>query len=373
MSNFLIIDDSKTVREKIKVILKLRNYNILESATGKNGLEIIENTTIDLLILDMQLEDMHGLEVLKEIKSNHGNNFPVVVISGSNDSDIVRKALKSGALDFILKPIVLEEFLLKSDLWIDYYRQSKELKEYKKDLEEKVESGISTIKILNKEIEDTQAEVIYTVGAVGESRCRETGNHVKRVAKYSKLLAILSGLDEKEAELLELASPMHDIGKIAIPEAILNKPGRLTKEERKIMMDHPKHGFNILNNSSRNVIKTASIVAYEHHEKYDGSGYPRGLVGEEIHIYGRITALADVFDALGSQRVYKNAWKDDDIWVYFEEERGKHFDPKLVDLFFDNIGQFLKIRSKYTDEIFMKNNDFHCIETNKNTCISYSI
>ena len=355
LSNVLIIDDSKTIREKIKGILKLRNYNVLESQTGKGGLEIIRNQKIDLLILDMQLDDIHGLEVLKEIKSDYNNSFPVVAVSGTNDSDVVRKALKGGALDFIRKPIILEEFLLKSDLWIDYYRQSKELKEYKNDLEEKLEKGLSTIKVLNKEIEDTQAEVIYTVGAVGESRSKETGNHVRRVAKYSKLLALLSGLDQNEAELLELASPMHDIGKIAIPESILNKPGHLSQAERKIMMNHPKYGFDMLNNSNRTIMKTASIVAYEHHEKYDGSGYPRGLIGEEIHLYGRITALADVFDALASKRVYKDAWKDDDIWALFEEEKGKHFDPKLVELFFENIDKFLYIRSKYVDKDFANN------------------
>lgn len=359
LSNVLIIDDSKTVREKIKAILKLRNYNVLESATGKKGLEIINNTIIDLLILDMQLDDMHGLDVLKSIKSNYNNNFPVIAVSGSNDSDVIRKALKGGVLDFIHKPIILEEFLLKSDLWIGYYRQSKELKEYKIHLEDKVEQGISTIKTLNKEIEDTQAEVIYTIGAVGESRCKETGNHVRRVAKYSKLLALLSGMKEEEAELLEMVSPMHDIGKIAIPEAILNKPELLSEEEKKIIMNHPKHGFDMLNNSNRKIMKTASIVAYEHHEKFDGSGYPRGIKGEEIHIYARITALADVFDALGSQRVYKKAWKDEDIWEFFISEKGKHFDPKLVDLFFDNIDEFLNIRDIYSDITSMKESDLN--------------
>ncbi len=348
-SNVLIIDDSKTVRLKIKSILSLRNYNVLEAETGQAGLDIIENEKVDLLILDMELDDMHGLDVLSQIKSNPNYKFPIVVLSGTKDENVVRKALKGGVLDFIRKPVVVEEFLLKSDLWIDYYRQSKELEEYKNNLEAKVENGISTIKALNKEIEDTQTEVIYTIGAIGEGRCKETANHVKRVAKYSKLLAQLYGLDEEESSLLELASPMHDIGKIAIPEAIMNKPGYLTKDEKEIMMMHPKYGYDMLKGSKRKIMMTASIVSYEHHEKFDGSGYPRGLKGEEIHIFGRITALADVFDALGSNRVYKDAWVDERIWGLFKEEKGKHFDPKLVELFFENRDKFLSIREKYND------------------------
>ena len=352
LRNVLIIDDSKTVRLKIKSILGLRNYNVLQAETGQEGLDIIEKEEIDLLILDMQLDDMHGLDVLSEIKSNPNHKFPIVVLSGTSDDNVVRKALKGGVVDFIHKPVIVEEFLLKSDLWVDYFRQSKELEEYKNNLEDKVEKGISTIKILNKEIEETQAEVIYTMGAIGEGRCKETANHVKRVAGYSKLLAKLCGINDTEADLLELASPMHDIGKIAIPEAILNKPGFFTKEEKEIVMHHPKHGYNMLKGSKREIMKAASIVAYEHHEKYDGTGYPRGLKGDEIHIYGRITALADVFDALGSYRVYKEAWADEKIWRLFKEEKAKHFDPKLIDLFFENKEKFIEIREKYTDSCY---------------------
>ena len=204
-------------------------------------------------------------------------------------------------------------------------------------------------KLLNKEIEETQREVVFTMGAIGESRSKETGNHVKRVAEYSKLLALFYGLSEEESEMIKQASPMHDIGKVAIPDAVLNKPGRFNEEEREIMDTHAELGYEMLKHSQRPLLKAASIVAYEHHEKYDGSGYPRGLAAEEIHIYGRITALADVFDALGSNRVYKKAWDDERIFSLFKEERGKHFDPLLIDIFFENINQFLAIRDKFQD------------------------
>lgn len=214
---------------------------------------------------------------------------------------------------------------------------------------EGMDHALEEITTLNHEIEDTQREVVFTMGSIGESRSKETGNHVKRVAEYSKLLALYYGLEEEEAEMLKQASPMHDIGKVAIPDAVLNKPGRFNEEERLIMDTHAALGYEMLKHSNRALLQAAAIVAYEHHEKFDGSGYPRGLRGEEIHIYGRITALADVFDALGSDRVYKKAWDDERIFTLFKEERGKHFDPQLIDLFFEHLNEFLNIREKFKD------------------------
>lgn len=212
-----------------------------------------------------------------------------------------------------------------------------------------MDQALGEITALNKEIEDTQREVVFTMGSIGESRSKETGNHVKRVAEYTKLLALHYGLSEEEAEMLKQASPMHDIGKIAIPDAVLNKPGRFDEAERKIMDTHAALGYDMLQNSQRPLLVMAATVAYEHHEKWDGSGYPRGLSGENIHIYGRITALADVFDALGSDRVYKKAWDDAKIFALFREERGKHFDPKLIDIFFERLDEFLAIRDRLKD------------------------
>ena len=203
--------------------------------------------------------------------------------------------------------------------------------------------------LLLEEIDATQRELVYIMGVTGESRSKETGNHVKRVAEYSRLLAEQLGWSEEECTILKDASPMHDLGKIAIPDAVLNKPGRFNEEERKIMNTHAELGYNILKGSERTLLKAAAVVAYQHHEKWDGTGYPNGLKGEEIHIYGRITALADVFDALGSDRVYKKAWDDERIFKLFKEERGKHFDPQLIDLFFENLEAFLAIREQFKD------------------------
>lgn len=203
--------------------------------------------------------------------------------------------------------------------------------------------------LLQHEIEETQKEIIFRMGEIGELRSKETGYHVKRVAEYSYLLALGVGLSEEEAELLRIASPMHDIGKVAIPDHILNKPGKLTDEEFRLMQSHTTLGHSLLKNSKRRIIQAAAIVAYQHHEKWNGKGYPQGLKGEEIHIFGRITALADVFDALASDRVYKKAWELDKVLKLIREESGQHFDPQVVESFFANLPQLLEVREQYSD------------------------
>lgn len=240
-------------------------------------------------------------------------------------------------------------FILIFFIVILAYKVSKNISMSVDKIEQHVQDGLEEITNLNQEIVNTQKEVVFTMGAIGETRSKETGNHVKRVAEYSQLLALLYGLSSEESEILKQASPMHDIGKVAIPDMILNKPGPLNKEERVIMNTHTTLGYDMLKHSNRDLLKAAATVAHEHHEKWDGSGYPRGLAGKDIHIYGRITALADVFDALGSDRCYKKAWDDEKIFKLFKEEKGKHFDPTLITIFFDNVNEFLKIRDTFKD------------------------
>jgi len=212
-----------------------------------------------------------------------------------------------------------------------------------------IKNDISTEINLLKEIEDTQKEVVFTMGAIGETRSKETGLHVKRVAEYSYLLAKLYGLSEEDAKLIKQASPMHDIGKVGIPDSILNKPGKLDYDEFEIMKTHAHLGYEMLKSSKRAILQTAAKIARGHHEKWNGSGYPNGLKGEEIEICARITAVADVFDALGHSRVYKKAWHIDDILEYFKNESGKHFEPKLISIVFDNLDKFLEIQKSLSD------------------------
>ena len=202
---------------------------------------------------------------------------------------------------------------------------------------------------LNEEIVATQREVVLTLGEVVETRSKETAQHVKRVAEFSFLLAIRAGLPLERAQLLRMASPMHDVGKIGIPDSILFKPGKLTDEEYEVIKTHTTLGHSILKNSSRRIMRTAATIALQHHERWDGQGYPRGLVGEDTHIFGRITALADVFDALACARVYKKAWPLDAILAYLREQRGRQFDPALVDVFLENLHEIVAIRDSYPD------------------------
>ena len=212
-----------------------------------------------------------------------------------------------------------------------------------------IRHDITQIEKLHDELEDTQREIIYKLGELGECRSSETGQHVKRVAEYSKLLAIKIGLDEKDVNRLFMSSPMHDIGKVGIPDSILNKNGKLDSAEWEVMKTHAQIGYEILRTSKREILQSAAIVSYTHHERWDGSGYPLGLKGEDIHIFGRITAIADVFDALTSERVYKKAWSLEEVLKLFNEEKGKHFDPNLIDVFMNNLDEILEIKEKFKD------------------------
>jgi response regulator RpfG family c-di-GMP phosphodiesterase len=202
---------------------------------------------------------------------------------------------------------------------------------------------------LHRELRDTQREIIYALGEVVEQRSREVGSHVRRVGEQSWLLATLYGMCEEEADLLRIAAPMHDVGKIGIPDHILSKPGKLTLEEFKIMEQHTLIGYRILSKSRRRILNAAATIAYEHHEHWDGGGYPRGLKKHEIHIYGRITAIADVLDALYHKRSYKEAWVQADIVALFRQQRERQFDPHLVDLLLRHWDEFIAIQKKFPD------------------------
>ena len=201
--------------------------------------------------------------------------------------------------------------------------------------------------LLRQEIEDTQREIVYRLGEAVETRSKETGNHLKRVAFFSQRLAKLCGLSDNEATIVKLASPLHDVGKIGIPDAILNKPGKLDAAEWEVMKTHAQLGYDILQDSNRSIIRAGAIIALEHHERWDGGGYPNGKRGEDIHLYGRIVALADVFDALANSRCYKDAWPLERCFEMIREEAGKQLDPNIVQMFIDNKDDFIAILNRY--------------------------
>ena len=327
-----------------------------ETATNtSDALKKFNTSNFDLIITELNIKGDDGLAFIQTIRQKD-KLIPIIVLSNYPDTKNFIDLIQSDISGFISKPMKHEEVLQtisktieKIEIKNTIENHKTQLIEINNDLEQQMIQRISEIYALNEEIKETQREVIFTMGTICENRSKETGNHVKRVTLYSEILAKYYGLEKEEILLLKEASPMHDIGKIAIPDAILHKNGALTEEERTLMKTHTTLGYEMLKHSKRKLLQIASKVAYEHHERYDGTGYPRGLQGEEISIYGRITALADVFDALGSDRCYKKAWDDENILKMIQNERGKQFDPKLVDIFFEHLQEFFEVREIYRD------------------------
>lgn len=352
------------------LVVALRSYRDLHIIdANKKGLE-------DIISSSAHLNQIHSrptfaMEAIIQLaKILNLQDLCRGAVFSLEDSEVTKMAVIGELGDFFLPQEVEDAFTLKSHVFNDQsctlYLKSKDgqsyvmylscdkvFNEWDRSLMEiyaaNVAASLENLQ-LNDEIESTQREIIFTLGEIAETRSKETGYHVKRVAEFSSLLARKCGLSEEEAELIRLASPMHDVGKIGISDDILNKPGKLTEEEYDMMKSHAVVGYDMLKHSNRQIMKTAAIIALQHHEKYNGTGYPQGLKGEEIHLYGRITAIADVFDALSSQRVYKPAWDMDCIVKLFREERGQHFDPVLTDLFLKHINEFTMILDRYRDE-----------------------
>jgi len=341
-TDILIVDDTLENLQLLSNILKEAGYKVRPASSGKQALKAIDNKQPDLILLDIKMPEMDGYEVCRILKSQPDTkDIPVLFISALTDLNDKLKAFQVGGLDYISKPFQFEEVKARVSTHI-------QLKAYQNEMEEKISQGVKELESLSQEIIETQREVIFTMGEICETRSHETGLHIRRVAEFCFLLAELAG--HKDAWLIKQASPMHDIGKVAIPDHILHKPGKLTSEEWKIMQSHSELGYKMLSVSHRPLLTTAATIAYEHHEKWDGTGYPRGLKGKEISFYGRVTAIADVFDALGHDRCYKKAWPLNDILAHLKEQRGKHFDPELIDLMLASMDKFLKISHTFKEQ-----------------------
>ncbi len=336
-ARILIVDDTAKNIQLVASVLQPEGYQLGFATSGYKAIKSIEEHNFDLILLDVMMPGIDGYDTCKAIKSSsNASHVPVIFLTAKDDEASIVKGLDSGGVDYITKPFNQRELLARVETHI-------KLKDYEDNLENKV-------KQLTGEIEETQREVVLTMGAIGEARSKETGNHVKRVAEYSYVFAQKLGMNKVDSQLLKEASPMHDIGKIAIPDNLLHKKGPLIPEEWAIMKTHAQLGYDMLKFSERPILKAAAQIALTHHEKFDGSGYPNQLSADEIPIFGRITAISDVFDALGTKRCYKNPWLDKDIFELIKNESGKHFDPQLVELFFANIDSFLSIRERLKDE-----------------------
>ncbi len=342
-ADVLIVDDTLANLQLLSSILKDEGYKVRPATSGAMALQAIAQKLPDLILLDIKMPDMDGYEVCKELKRHtRTKDIPIIFISALNELSDKVKAFSVGAVDYINKPFQFEE--VKARVFTHL-----KLKAYQNDMAQQVSKGIKEINDLNQEIIDTQRELIFTMGEICETRSFETGQHVKRVAEYSCLLANLYGCSADDTALIQHASPMHDIGKVAISDVILNADRKLTIEEFEAMKNHTTLGFSMLSISQRPLLRMAATIAVEHHEKWNGTGYPNGLMREQISVSGQIVAIADVFDALGSVRCYKSAWELPKILDHFHEQRGEHFNPELLDLFFKHLDEFLVIRDKFTD------------------------
>lgn len=325
-------------------ILKESSYSFSFAMEGQEALDIIEKEAekIDLILLDIMMPVLNGFEVCRIIKENPiYSHIPIIFLTAKTDIDSISKGFELGAIDYIMKPFHAAELLARVHTHIELYQSKKLLQSNNLALEAKIKFGHER---LYSELENNQKDMIFMLTELMEFTSDETGKHIKRVAEISSLLAQLHPcLTEEDADILYHASPMHDIGKMTVPHDILHKPGRYTDEEFDIMKSHTSNAYELLRHSQRKLMKGAAIIAHEHHEKWDGSGYPRQLKGEEIHLYGRIVALADVFDALTHKRCYKDAWAFDQSIEYIKDHKATQFDPELIDIFMLNIEKFKAI------------------------------
>lgn len=319
----LIVDDEPTNLRVLKQILQ-HDYRLIFAKSGAEALRLAQSKKPNLILLDIMMPDITGLEVCKQLKEMPSTRkIPVIFVTALNDHNDEAQGLEMGAVDYISKPV--SAAVVKA----------------------RVATHLSLVQA--DELKRTRLQIIQRLGQAAEYKDNETGMHVMRMSHYSKVIALAYGFCEQRADNLLHAAPMHDLGKIGIPDNIMLKPGKLTVEEFAIMKTHPVIGANILGDDDSDLITLAKMVALTHHEKWDGTCYPKGLVGEDIPIEGRIVALADVFDALTSVRPYKSAWTIEETMTFIKEQSGVHFDPELVTIFEDKLPQILVIKERWKD------------------------
>ena len=345
MNTVLIVDDSEINLTLIKaLVLKLGDCSPVLFDTPVKAFEWCRENVPDLVIVDYMMPEMDGLKFISLFRGLHGRTeIPVLMVTANDQKDIRYEALLGGANDFLTKPIDRVEFSARA-------RNMLALRIGQRYLADRAEHLSALVDEQTKEIRNREKELIFRMSRAAEFRDPETGAHIQRMAYYSQIIAKGLGLDEKTQKIILEAAPMHDVGKIGIPDYILLKPGKLTHEEFEVMKGHATLGHELLNGSGSEILRAGAEIALTHHEKYDGSGYPHGLVGHKIPLFGRIVAVADVFDALTSERPYKRAWALDDACRFLEEGRGKHFDPMCVESFLAGWEEALEIRQRFKDE-----------------------
>ncbi len=339
----LAVDDEMANLKLLKEILRIE-YTLLLAKNGKEALQHAADLP-DLILLDVMMPGMDGYEVCKRLKANEATqDIPVIFVTARNQVQDETTGFKVGAVDYITKPIRPAIVRARVKTHIELRRAKQQVENQNIILEKKVNAR-------TKELSESRLEIVHRLVFAAEYKDPETGSHIQRMSHYTALIAREYGWKETDCEMIRLASPMHDIGKIGIPDHILLKPGKLDDEEWHIMKTHTTIGSQILSNSNSPLLQMAQIIAASHHEKWNGGGYPNGLQGKDIPLFGRMTALTDVFDALTTKRPYKEAWSIEKAVEFIKTGQGKHFDPQLVGMFEKILPEFLEIRAEFPEEI----------------------
>ena len=333
----LVVDDSPENIDLLSEILR-DDYRVRVATSGEKALKIVySDEPPDLILLDIMMPGISGLEICRRLKANPDRRrIPIIFVTAMSSTEDERRGLEIGAVDYITKPISPPIVMARVRTHLALYDQSREL--------------ANMVAQRTTELLTTRQQIIRRLGRAAEFKDNETGNHVLRMSHYARLIALAHGLGEESAGIIFNTAPMHDIGKIGIPDAILLKPGKLDAAEWEVMYQHPIMGAEIIGKHDNELLETARIIALTHHEKFDGSGYPQGLTGEAIPLEGRIVAIADVFDALVSVRPYKPALPLETALQYFDEQSGRHFDPTLLVAFKKALPEILRIKEIYADE-----------------------
>jgi two-component system, response regulator RpfG len=341
--NVLIVDDQQSARDLMRAVLQeMSGLSILDFEDPVEALHWTDRFRPDLLLLDYRMPVMDGLEFARRFRAPLNNrDVPIVLVTVVGDEPVRQAALDAGVIDFVMKPIKPREMRARCHNLLQLRQYSESNKQRALSLEQRLLASMH-------EVAERERETMIRLARAVEYRETGTIAYLERMSHIASMLAECLGMSDEDVRMVELASPLHDLGKIAIPDSVLLKVEPLTPDEMATMRRHPEIGYELLSDSSNRFILTSALIALRHHERFDGTGYPDGLVGESIPIYARIVALADVLDALLSPRPYRDAWSMDRALDYVREQRGLHFDPNCVDALFRNEQRFIEICARYS-------------------------